>query len=61
MSKLIVSKVGEQMQKGKEENRAEIISELEREKINIMKDLNNIKEDIDKKIRGEQKNDGFPD
>ena len=59
MSKLITSKLGEQLQKGREENRAEIISELERERITIMRDFNTTKEDIVKKLENRKRR--FPD
>ena len=49
ISELVVSEVKEKLQKGGEEIRTERISEVEKERITIMKDLINAsKEEIDK-------------
>lgn len=55
MPKSIASQVGEQLHKSRKENRTEIISVLERERITIMTDFNTIKEDIDKKLEENRK------
>ena len=54
MSKQTESKLKEQLQRSRE-NRGEIIAELEKERITIMRDFNTIKEDIGKTLEENRK------